>query len=255
VRGEGLVRHGPDAAEHREALVEPGRERDEVDVADARDVGVAERVLVHLVHLLARRLLELRAQLADDDLERRAQGPVGERLAAGERVEALLEREPHRTLVGLELDALELGHVDRVELLDQNLRLLRDRLVRVAPLVDAGHDRDALAELHGQLLGRLLAQRLEHLRLREAEEALELRPHHRTRVLVRVRDLVLHEDTDADELGEERREEVRGGQRSLRGWRRVTAECRVSHQIDGRITSSSDLVRRGIHLGYVVFAM
>ncbi len=258
-RGTELRRHrGAHGLDDRAARLELAREREQVLVVDAADVRVAEAGLVHLVHQVLRLGDELVAQIGHEVRELRRLDAGGERLASREEVETRLERVTHRLAGVLGADALELRLVDRAEALDEHLRLLRDRAVAVAPLVDAREHRHRLAHSDRELLGALDPETLDELALRHAQEAVEVDAvRELLRMLVGVLDLRSHEDADADELVDERREEVRRG----RHGRNPSSRCRspalrgISHQIDGRITSSSDLVRRGIHLGYVVFAM
>ena len=235
--GERPLRDRALGPELLESLAEPLAQLDEVPVADAAGLGVEVRRLGDLLHQSLDLDRDLLAEIRDHLLDGPVLRAVGQHLATREDEEALQER----LLLDLELAlserALELRLVERLEALDEHLRLLRERLVAVGPLVDPRQDGDRAPELLAlELLRRLDAEGLEHLRLREAEEALELASHHGTRVQVRVRDLVLHEDSEPDELGDQGSEDevLRGGQRSLRRRCRVTAVYRASHQVDRR---------------------
>lgn len=126
-------------------------------------------------------------------------------------MEPLLERE------ALSLDlpsgelALELRLVERLKALDEHLRLLRDDAVAVGPLVDPSEHGHRLADGGRELLGVLDPEALDELALRHAQVALELLAHHGLGVLVRVRNLALHEGEDAGDLADERTEEVLAG--------------------------------------------
>lgn len=205
--GERRVLHGLDFAERVDAPLESSHERDEIRVADALDVGVAEREFVHLVHQEQCVGLGVGAELRHDAQDLRRLEALGERLADRENGEALREHLTLRATLGHGGFALELIDVQRTQALDEHAHLLADDAVAVGPLVDPRHHGHRLPQREGELVRRVDAKHLEQLGLRHAQKPIELHAWHPNWVLVRILHAE-HEDTNLRELLHHERENL-----------------------------------------------
>jgi hypothetical protein len=188
----------------RHHLLEAGVEHEEVLVVDALGRRVEQRLVAAHAHQVDGLGDDAVAQIAHEVREHVRLEAVGQRLAAGEVAEALLELLAGGLALGLGRDALELRLVDRAEALDEHLRLLRDHAVAVAfPCGCGPRFAMLLRSFTVRFLGDFSPNASSSSELRRGvEEAIDCSPRIiGLRVLVGVLDLVLHEDTDADELG------------------------------------------------------